>query len=345
MDDVKNDVIGTSGSEFVPAEESVVLQTLKEALGETSVDEGNEVQVDPPSPPATDDENGNAPPAEKTGDDVKPADGEKKALPFAVYGEDGKTPIQPPAMLVEFKANGKVRQEPLDRVVQFAQLGVYNHEREQGLQRMQEEAAQEVESVYAELEAREAAIAKLLTDPAYYEAVQERYLKEQTPEREANRAKAEAERLRAEMETTRAERQGQEFFETVVFPGIDGIMRENPELDDPEEVAARLALMLEPLRVNGRIPPSKHPQVQALIASDLRDWAKATNDRRASRRNTVVAKAQSEAQRAKNALGAVTSPASVGAAPAARRERTGPVTIDEVDDDILQSTIRSLRAG
>lgn len=321
--------VGQQGNDgFVPAEESVVLQTLRETLGESQGE-----------PPAPEPEPETLPPEEKEPELEKEPEKKPAEQAFTVFGEDGKTPVTPPKMVFEFKANGKVRQEPLDRLVQFAQFGVYNHEREQALQRAQEETAQEVDSVYAELEQREAAIERLLTDPAYFEAVQERYMQEKTPEREASRAKAEAQQLREKMQQTDAEKQGQQFFESVVFPGIESIMREFPNLEDSEEVAARLALMLEPLRENGRIPLTKHRQVQALIASDLRDWARATNDRRQQR----LVKAQTHEQRGKNALAAATSPTSIGAPPQARRERTGPVTIDEVDNDIMTETIRSMR--
>lgn len=323
---------GISEEGFVPAEENLIMQTLNETMAEDAdtpepfVDDGGDAQ---PQPEKTE-----KPEAEEPEADQPPAK-------FAVFDEDGVTPVTPPKMLFEFKANGKVRKEPLDRVVEFAQFGVYNHEREQALQRAQEESGQEVESVYAELDQRETAIERLLTDPDYFDSVQQRYLQEKSPEREATRAKAEAQQLREQMQTSAAEKQGQQFFEEVVYPGIDAIMRENPELDDPEEVAARLALMLEPLRENGRIPLSKHRQVQALIASDLRDWARATNDKRVQR----LVKAQTHEQRAKNALGAVASPTSIGSAPSARRERTGPVTIEQVDEDIMQDTIRQMSGG
>ncbi len=318
---------------FVPAEENIVQLALKEALGElppeaTHTDEGDEEgkgQLEGEPTPQKEEEKKE----------------EKEAAPqaFTVFGEDGKTAITPPKMFVEFKANGKVRQEPLDRVVQFAQFGVYNHEREQNIVRAQEEMHEEVQGVYAELDQREAAIERLLTDPDYFDAVQSRYIQEKSPEREASRAKAEAQQLREQMQHTASAEQGQKFFAEVVFPTIESIMRENPELDDPEEVAARLALMLEPMRENGKIPLKRHKEIEAILASDLRDWARATNDRRAQR----TVKAQAHEQRAKNALGAVASPTSIGAAPAPRRERTGPVTIDEVDSDIMQETIRSMR--
>lgn len=324
---------------FVPAEESVVMQTLRETLGEEQVPAVKTVVEEEPG--KTDEPAKDGEVIDEESDAMPQAKKPEAEQPFRVFGEDGKTVVEPPKMLFEFKANGKVRQEPLDRLVQFAQFGVYNHEREQSLQRAQEESAQEVEQVYAELDQREAAIERLLTDPDYYASVQERFLQEKSPEREATRAKAEAQRLREEMNTTRAQEQGQQFFENVVYPGISSIMKEFPEIDDSEEVAARLALMLEPLRENGRIPLSKHRQVQALIASDLRDWARATNDKRKQR----LVKAQAHEQRAKNALGAVAAPTSIGSAPPARRERTGPVTIDDVDDEIMQDTIRAMRGG
>lgn len=323
-------VVAPQEEGFVPAEESIVQIALKEALGELPPEPGDQGEGD---------EVGQGEPEPAPQKEEKKEEKEAAAPAFTVFGEDGKTTIVPPKMVVEFKANGKVRQEPLDRVVQFAQFGVYNHEREQNIARAQEEMTEEVQGVYAELDQREAAIERLLTDQDYFDAVQAKYLQEKSPEREASRAKAEAQQLRSQMQQTASAEQGQKFFAEVVFPTIEAIMRENPELDDPEEVAARLALMLEPMRENGKIPLKRHREIEAILASDLRDWAKATNDRRAQR----TAKAQVHEQRAKNALGAVAAPTSIGAAPAPARERTGPVTIEQVDQDIMQETIRSMR--
>jgi hypothetical protein len=329
---VNNESVGV-----VPPEESIVLQTLKETLGE-----GKATPPAPDIPPVPDAPSApEVPPADEP-PPAKPAEQKKAEPDFLVFGEDGKTPVTPAKMLFEFKANGKIRQEPLDRVVQFAQLGVYNHEREQRLQERESETQQEVESVYAELDQREAAIERLLTDPAYFEQVQTRFAREKSPEREADRAKAEAKELRERMQGSEQDAQGQTFFETVVYPEIDAMTRENTELDT-EEVAARLALMLEPLRINGRIPPARHRQVEALIKSDLGDWARATNARRTARYTSAVSKAQAHEQRAKNAQGAAASPATVGTGPSAPRERTGPVTVEDVDNEILLDTIRSIK--
>lgn len=332
---------------FVPPEENIITQTLRETLGEV---EGGEAPIEGDGQePTLEERFGIAEepaakePAKEAAKEEKKDDG--KNPPFVVLAEDGKTPVNPGKLMFEFKANGKIRQEPLEKVVQFAQLGVYNHEREQAFQQREEEVSQQVEEVYAELESRDQAIERLLTDPDYYAAVADRYYREKSPEREATRARAEAQTLREQMATRQEEVAGQQFFDSVVYPEINAIMQENPEIDDPEEVAARLAMMLEPLRVNGRIPVAKHRQVQALIASDLRDWARATNDRRKQKMSTIVTKAQTHEQRAKNALGAVASPTSIGVAPTIAPPRTGPVTIDDVDSEIMRDTIRAMRTG
>ena len=58
---------------------------------------------------------------------------------FTLKDADGDE-LEIPALIVEYKANGKVRTDRLDQVVKLAQFGVYNQEREQRVQVVEQEA-------------------------------------------------------------------------------------------------------------------------------------------------------------------------------------------------------------
>ncbi len=58
-----------------------------------------------------------------------PVVADQLATEFVLRDAEGEVEI--PALIVEYKANGKVRQDRLDQVVKLAQFGVYNEAREQ----------------------------------------------------------------------------------------------------------------------------------------------------------------------------------------------------------------------
>lgn len=276
---------------------------------------------------------------------IQPIDG-KVATQFTIQTPDGKT-VVPPNVIIEYKANGRIRRERLDHVVKFAQVGVYNHEREQQIVAAQEEAQRQVDEVQQLVTLRDSQLQRLLEDPETYDKVRERYMQENVPEKRVERAQREAQALRESVQRERASQEAVQFFESNVLPELDALSDEFPEVEQ-EELAAQLTLATMPLTRNGVVPPSHYRQVLGIIQTDLRDWAQATHTKRTARLAGSVAKekeaakqAQVAAQRAKNDLGRATKPVGTvsASAPDARPARKVESVRDAVDaamDEVLR---------
>jgi len=127
--------------------------------------------------------------------------------------KDAEGEVEVPDLIVEYKANGKVRQDRLDKVVKLAQFGVYNEEREQKMQQAERDALSlksEREELSQLIEEREAQLERLLTDEDYFLAVRDAFSQENSPERRAQRAEQQVKDLRVQTEMQRITEAGQQ---------------------------------------------------------------------------------------------------------------------------------------
>lgn len=278
-------------------------------------------------------------------DGIAPIEG-KVVTQFTIQTPDGKA-VAIPDVMIEYKANGKVRKDRLDHVVKMAQFGVYNHDREQQIVAAQEESQRQVMAWQEHAELRDSQIQALLEDPDKYEKVRERYMQENVPEKQVARAKRETETLRATVQQAQAAQAAETFFQSQVLPELDALSEEFPEIET-EELAAQLTLAMMPLTRNGVVPPSQYRQVLGVIQTDIRDWAQATHAKRHSKvagtlaqQQEAAKKAQLEAQRAKNDLARATKPvgsiaSGSGDARPARKVESVNDAVEAAMDEVLQ---------
>lgn len=243
---------------------------------------------------ATDDEAGQ-PPASLTvptlvADDLK--------AEFSVYDPEGKQVEGIPNVVIEYKANGKVRKDRLDQVVRLAQFGAYNHKREQDFVARQEQIEATANEVIERLEVRESQLRHLLENEDAYEQVRQRYMEENAPEKRAARAEREAREARVEAQRTVASAEGAQFYEQTILPVLDSILDAAPEVE-AEELMAQFQSALRPIMKNGVVPKSMYGAVENYVETELREWATERNARRTTRATQDSAKAKAEAERAK----------------------------------------------
>jgi len=273
------------------------------------------------------------------------------ATEFVLRDAEGEVEI--PALVVEYKANGKMRQDRLDQVVKLAQFGVYNEAREQHYKQA-ESRLEELEAVVTE---REQQLERMLRDEEFFLAVRDAYDTENTPERRAERAEQMAEQVRLEAYMQPIVQQGAAFYEREVMPAIDLIAQTFPAVSG-EDLAARMAYAMQ-LHVeqapNGAtyIPASQYDAVRQYIVEDLAFWAqnqqarytaKATAPAQQAALQQELAKAQVSAQKAKRAVGQVTKPVGrpVSSTPA-KSKSAKAATIDDALDSAMSEVMASLR--
>lgn len=261
---------------------------------------------------------------------------------FVAYDAEGNAVEAIPNLVIEYKANGKVRKDRIDQVVKMAQLGVYNREREEQYVAQQEEVEALANQAIGRLETREAQLRQLLEDPDIYEQVRNTYLAENEPEKRAARAEREAAQVRASVAEEQATREGTVFYEQRILPQLDGILTEFPEVE-PDELIAQFSYAMQPVLRDGRIPRERYAAVLAYVESELTDWAKTKHERRLAKLKPVTEAAQKSAiaaAKAKRAQAAASAPArGVGSSSAKKAPTKTAVTVQDAEDDALNTAL------
>lgn len=280
------------------------------------------------------------------------------ATEFTLKDAEGEVEI--PDLMVEYKANGKVRQDRLDQVVKLAQWGVYNAEREQQIKQVEQQAQvtqQELQQYISVLEEREKQIERLLTDEDFLYAVREAYDAENSPERRAERAMQETENLRVQYQMADIERSGAQFYESEVSPAIDMIVTALPTIA-PDELLERFTYAMQAhveVAPNGQpyIPASRYDAVRKYIVDDLASWAQFQHSRRAqpvapspvqAKESKELERARVDAQKAKRVVGQATKP--IGRSGGTSTEKPRASRIASVDDAVssaLDEVLSSIR--
>jgi|GEM_PF-996790 hypothetical protein len=273
--------------------------------------------------------------------------------------KDAEGEVEVPDLIVEYKANGKVRQDRLDKVVKLAQFGVYNEEREQKMQQAERDALSlksEREELSQLIEEREAQLERLLTDEDYFLAVRDAFSQENSPERRAQRAEQQVKDLRVQTEMQRITEAGQQFYTGEVQPAIQLIAEALPSVSR-QELEERMAYAMQlhaAVAPNGQtyLPASQFDAARQYIVQDLAIWAQMQHARRSEsapspqvkEAQAAVAKAQVEAQKAKRAVGQATKPVGRAASNTpAKPKAAKPATVDDALDSAMSEIMASIR--
>jgi hypothetical protein len=281
------------------------------------------------------------------------------ATEFALYDADGE--VEVPNLMVEYKANGKMRSDRLDQVVKLAQWGVYNKDREEKVQQVEQVAQQvyqEREELAALLSEREEQIEKLLMDDDFLMAVRDAYGEQNSPESRAARAEQEVKDIRVQNQMSAIAEKGQVFYENEVMPALNMIVGALPSVS-VDELAEKfqMAMYAHVERApNGEayVPASRYDAIRQYILDDLAVWAQGQHGRRsksttsAPQRETQKALAERdlarvEAQKAKRVVGQKTLPVGNAGKPSGKPKAYAGNTVDDAVASALSTALSSFR--
>lgn len=285
-----------------------------------------------------------------------PTVSDKLATDFVLRDAEGE--VEVPELMVEYKANGKVRKDRLDQVVKLAQFGVYNAEREAKVQQT-EQVVQSLTSEKAQLEKvlseREAQLERILTDDEFLYAVRNAYETQNSPEARALRAEEEAHTLRVEREFAPVLAQNTQFNDAEVVPALETIVQALPSvtMEELEERLQMAALANAEVAPTGQrfIPASRFDAIRKYIVEDLAIWAQIQHARRveSQRPSLEVAtakaetdKARVEAQKAKRLVGQATKPMGSMNAKVQPRKAKTPANVDEAQAQAEREVLAAL---
>lgn len=292
------------------------------------------------------------------------ADPAKLATKFSLKDATGELSI-PDGLIVDYLANGKLRSDPLDKVVKMAQMGTYNHERELRVQAMEAEAEQvevRAKDFESRLRTREQQITQLLADPSFRERAIAEYELSQTPDARAERLADRERELALEQERAPLRESGVRYYETEILPSIDILADKTPNVR-ADEIGARLHRYVDRLRDprTGIVPPARYGEINRHFLSEIIPWAQMLDEHRAGQRGTTSGRQQQvdtsakaaatkaeldaaniRAQKARRIATANLRPAGKGATPAPAKTKA-PETRDEIMEDMIQSTLAMTR--
>lgn len=305
--------------------------------------EDSEVTEEPSAEPAEEVIEEEVAPALPDGYVAVPIVADKLATDFVLRDAEGE--VEVPELIVEYKANGRIRKDRLDQVVKLAQFGVYNEDRERKVQEVEQSVqalSTEKEQLSKLLEEREAQLERILTDDEFLLQVRDAYERQNSPEARAQRAEQEAQTLRVERQYAPILQQNEQFNETEVIPALETIAQALPSVtvDELEERLRYVAIANAEAAPNGQrfIPPSRFDAIRKYIVEDLAVWAQMTHARRleANRPSPEIATAKAEAdkarvesQRAKRLVGQATKPIGSVNGKVQPKKAKAPANIDE----------------
>ena len=337
-----------------PEAEDVVAAPVPDASDEA---EDAEDSADVVEPPDASPEDAADPPSDEPGTEAPSLPDGYVAVPTVAEGlatefklMDGEGEVEIPALIVEYKANGKVRQDRLDQVVKLAQWGVYNQEREQ---RQHQDAQTQIQQMNELLQEREAQMERLLSDEVFREAVQEAYLAEHTPEKRAERAEQQIVDLQIQHQLQQVSASGEQFYQQEVVPALEMITKALPTVST-DELGTRLEMVMKTLAEvapNGvpYISPTNYDAIRQYIVEDLALWAQAAHVKRAQpavqqQQSAELERARVEAQKAKRVVGQKLKPVGqVGQSPDRPKAAKPIASIDDAFESALSSVLSSIR--
>ena len=281
------------------------------------------------------------------------------ATEFSLHDADGE--VEVPNLMVEYKANGKMRSDRLDQVVKLAQWGVYNQDREQKVQQVEQlsqQVHQEREELAALLSEREEQIEKLLMDDDFLLAVRDAYGEQNSPENRAARAEQQVKDIRVQHQMSAIAEKGQVFYENEIAPALDMIAKALPSVP-VEELAEKfqMAMYAHVERApNGEayVPASRYDAIRQYILDDLAVWAQAQHGRRSPSTTSVPQRetqkalaerdlARVEAQKAKRAVGQKIIPVGSAGKPSGKPKAPAGNTVDDAVASALSTALSSFR--
>ena len=341
-------------SALPPQQDTAVAEDAEEVLAPDAAEDGGEAVEDAEGPEDIGDQ-----PNMPEGYVAVPTVTDDLATEFALYDADGE--VEVPNLMVEYKANGKMRSDRLDQVVKLAQWGVYNKDREEKVQQVEQlsqQVYQEREELAALLSEREEQIEKLLMDDDFLLAVRDAYGEQNSPESRAARAEQEVKDIRVQNQMSAIAEKGQVFYENEVMPALNMIAGALPSVS-VDELAEKfqMAMYAHVERApNGEayVPASRYDAIRQYILDDLAVWAQGQHGRRsksttsAPQRETQKAlaerdRARIESQKAKRAVGQKTLPVGNAGKPSGKPKAYAGNTVDDAVANALSTALSSFR--
>jgi hypothetical protein len=309
-----------------------------EAEGEQSLAEGEQ----PAAEPGTE--------AEPEPEPLRPL-----ATEFVIRAKDGsEIPVgQLVDHEIEYKADGKVYKEPLDKIVRLAQTGRYNqrlHDELTELRTNDSEKTGRLSQTEAMVEQLRAEMIRQLTDDDYLYQRREEYARLSSPESEVERLRRELTNIKQSQAQASRVQAFQSFAESQLDPALQGLMKQYPSVTE-DELLGRFYRIVTPFKRGGEVPPEMFDRVIQAVEGEIGPWMAHLHETRSAtsagadtKKQVELTKAREAATKAKNQLSRLQKPA-VGLPGTRTTPKSKPiVSADDAMDDIIADVASKLVA-
>jgi hypothetical protein len=293
----------TPATETAPATVPDAEIVFDEAVGRHRDAQGRFVKPDG----SPDVQPGDAPDAEAPAPEAKDA----KPKPFTIKDAEGELDV-PEGVTVTFKLGGKEKVATLPELVRMAQSGGYQAglkeeveqaraerttfaQREQAFQQQYAQLQQAIQAAQQREAEIDQQIAAFFADPARYEAARAQYAAANSPEARAERAEQELRAWQQRQHQQATAQAAQQGVETLIAPKVQAALTQYGTTVTYEEVLGKFAMLTDPLKVQGVLPPHRLPEAAAILDRELLPWAQRLHEQRtSSTRDAASAKAAAE---------------------------------------------------
>ena len=271
------------------------------------------------------------------------------ATNFTLFDAEGELEI--PDVIVEYKANGKVRKDRLDKVVKLAQQRFSPDPEAQEKTNL---VTQQRDQLEQQLIEREQQLVRLLQEDEYYYNAREAFVQENSPELRAERAEQKVRNMQVAHEMSKIENEGGKFWEAELEPAI-GMLADALPTVSSDELAQKCVQGIQQymeLAPNGQpyVPSHKFDAVREYILEDLAYWAQLQHGKRSESTGTAkddaalkkLEKARVEAQKAKRLVGQKTKPVGRAGKTRSPKKQRRAATVDDALDSALDSVLQHI---
>lgn len=256
---------------------------------------------------------------------------------------DAEGEIEIPNLVFSYKADGRDHEDvPIDKVLHMAQMGHYNHRREQELTQREQQITQvqsQAQSAIAQNQQLNQKLAdigqqvtRLFEDSDYFELAREKHERLNSPEQRVLRAEQETQQLRFQQAQLAEDQQVQGFIANTMLPMFQTIQKNSTNVTE-EELLGRYTALTAPLLDRGRIPLNRLMDAQRIVETDLAQWAKQVHEGRQTTedaKDSKLAEQREKTAKAKRKLARTAAPKGAAAPSTPKKKR--PKATDSADD-------------
>lgn len=235
---------------------------------------------------------------------------------FQMFDKEGELEV-PRDVTFSFKANNKEYKDlPVDKVVQLAQMGFYNQEREEQVTAAKHFVAesQKKEQGYTTIitELTEN-YKRLFEDPEFFEIARDEYLKQNTPEAQLQRTRAELDQTKQGQRQVAEQAAAVQFVTNELHPSVERLLKEHPTVTE-DEVMGRFYRLTSPLLERGQVPYQRLPEVKRLVETELTAYVKQLHLQRDVEKRAQAKEVEAQKVKATQAKRVLTRAAAPGGA-------------------------------